>query len=469
MWDKIINMGLDVVLFPGRHFASHIGIAAKLRVDSHTSEDCVHVHSTTDGGADIKKASLILTGDLDIIQSLDMTVTELLDGLLDMGSASLCMAHGEHLLIMNVLGSKGQLGSATVISRDIRFIHNMAVYFETYSGELDLLFEILAQLNIGQLKVLGIDCDTRWNDRYLAVERFLRLRLGLERWYVHPRCRYSISNDSTAPEDALTDAFWLRLTGTERLLGQFQKWSSEFQTENTVVASFLPRAVHSLQSACVFIEGRVGVVPDAAAVQELKTGLLNGIDKYLAYPLKRVSAPLKAALLDPNESNVAAYGVEREVIDATWAALKEDVEVFTPALVQYFDNTVGGFRNELESISKKVQSGQIQHVNPLDFYQAKRSQDVTKGLEGALFSDTARALFTLQLSSAASERRIKAVKRILTSERNALDSMTVEDLFVIRDWLKDGPFTKAKFDELIEAIQEVCANDPEMMVKLISK
>jgi hypothetical protein len=357
-WDKIVNIGLDVLQFPGATYSTNVAIAAKLRVDSHSSDDCVLVNSTTDGAADIKKASLILSGDLNLLDSDEYTVEELLDELDTLGNAGLCMAHGEHLIVSSVLGSKGQLGSAKVVSRDLLFIHNLAVFFATYEKQLRLFSDIQKQSGDGiAIDVLGIHCDTRWNDRYLAVQRFIRLRKALTIWYLHDNCAYKVGDDLNAPNDAFLESFWDRLFGTERVLAVFFQWSTTFQTEKAIVASFLPRAVFELRKACFAVEEGVNVKGDVAAVRDLKTELLAGVEKYLAYPLQKVSNPLKAALMDPNEAKLSFYGVKAEVIEDTWKSLEAEVKIYTPGLADHFDKCAPKLRKELEELSAKVQAG----------------------------------------------------------------------------------------------------------------
>jgi hypothetical protein len=82
---------------------------------------------------------------------------------------------------------------------------------------------------------------------------------------------------------------------------------------------------------------------------------------------------------------------------------------------------------------------------------------------GQVFAETARALLTIQLSSASSERCFKALKRILTREGNNLGAVTAEDLFVLCDWLKDGEFTEAKFQELLCEVQALIVEDKEAL------
>jgi hypothetical protein len=114
----------------------------------------------------------------------------------------------------------------------------------------------------------------------------------------------------------------------------------------------------------------------------------------------------------------------------------------------------GALRSEMEQLSSEVQAGTRSRIDILAFWRAKAAAPLTESLLGPVFSETARAILTLQLSSGASERRFKAVKRILT-----MDSCATEDLFVVRDWLHDGKFTEWKFDQLLTAMKEIIAKD----------
>lgn len=38
----------------------------------------------------------------------------------------------------------------------------------------------------------------------------------------------------------------------------------------------------------------------------------------------------------------------------------------------------------------------------------------------------------------------------------------VQDAFVVRDWIDDGEFTRAKFDLLCKTINDICLEDQEL-------
>lgn len=449
-WSCISAFGLDAIVFPGSHYASHIAIAAKVRIDQHTNDNCVLVSPTPDGAADVQKAGFILAGNIDLLEAEKITVPALLEEIGD-GDAGRCFAHGEHLGVTAALGSKGQLGKAKAISNDLLFVHCVAVYFSTFPIEEGKFQRLQTEAQVAvPLKVLGVECETRWNDRELALKRFLQLRRFLEDWYLLHDCPFRV--DTEQFPDALTDAFWMRVAGAQRVLGEFARWSQLLQTEKEVAGSWLPRCVAELRSACVRTEGSIGVFADVEAVADLKSCLLEGIETYLAPHLQRVSAPLKASVLDPNEANLAAFGIEAAIIDATWKAVAEEVANYAPAHAATAQTLLPSLRALLEERSRAVQAGG-NRVDVLRFWRELKAVPVEESLLGAVFSETARAILTIQLSSASSERRVKALKRILTQERNQLGEITAEDLFVVRDWLKDGDFTPAKFDNLIENIQ----------------
>ena len=96
----------------------------------------------------------------------------------------------------------------------------------------------------------------------------------------------------------------------------------------------------------------------------------------------------------------------------------------------------------------------------LGFWANELKAPVAQSLDGAIFGAAARALLSTQVSSAASERRVKTAKQILTSERNAMG--LVQDAFVVRDWIDDGKFPLAKFDLLCKTINDICLEDQEL-------
>jgi hypothetical protein len=197
------------------------------------------------------------------------------------------------------------------------------------------------------------------------------------------------------------------LIGAERVLRVFSEWSHTLQSGGhggncEIGSGLLPHCVYELCKACVAIEGGVGVVGDLAAVCELKTQLLGQVDKYMGPQLLSPTAQLKAAAMDPNKANLACYGVPNDVIDEVWAAIVTETTTISPAHATIAPHLVGQLRKELEDSSKAVQQGG-HHVNVLAFWRAKVAQPPSESLLGAVFSETARGLLSLQLSSAASE------------------------------------------------------------------
>lgn len=456
-WD-LRSIILDVIDFPGKHFASSIAIAAQVRINRHTNDSTMLVNATTDGAANVKKASRILVGNMELLEAEEITVEELIVEIGEYGDAGLCFCHGEHLGVTDTLGTKTRPAKATTVARDLDFIHSLALYFKTYPEEESIFMRLQREDNVARpLKLLGIECETRWPDRYLAIQRANRVRKYLEWWYMESAV--SFSNDANVPPDALLPPFWKRNFATERVLEVFNDVSLMFQSEKSIVIDLYPRSIHLLRNACVFIEDGVGIDGDCGAVRELKTSLLAGVEKYLVPMMQMVSNPLKAAALSPNEANMGVYGVSDEVINDTWCSIAEEVGNYAPAHAQIAKALVGSLRAELDMISAQVQSGERERMDVLEFWRTKSQQPTDESLIGPVFASTARAILCSQISSAASERRVKAIRRIMTTERSNMDMLTIEDRLVIRDWITEEPFTKEKFDELVQKVAEISARE----------
>jgi hypothetical protein len=223
----------------------------------------------------------------------------------------------------------------------------------------------------------------RWNDRQLALERFLALRPYIEEWYLLPGCPFRV--DVETYSDALTEPFWKRVAGAQNVLSAFARWSSLLQTEGEITGSWLPRCVFELRAACVRVEGGVGVVADTDATAQLKSVLLEGIEEYLAPHLKRVSAPLKASVLDPNEANLGGYGIDGELINEVWNAVVEEVQNYAPIHANLAVNLVKNLRSRLEECSQNVQAGGARH-DVLKFWRSIKAEPVEESLLGPVLS-----------------------------------------------------------------------------------
>jgi hypothetical protein len=107
-------------------------------------------------------------------------------------------------------------------------------------------------------------------------------------------------------------------------------------------------------------------------------------------------------------------------------------------------------------MSKAVQANpSTPRHDVLAFWKNMAATNPDVDITGAIFAKTAHAILSSQLSSAASECRVKAARCIMTNESTNIHSVTAEDRLVIRDWLKEEAFTMQKFKELITEISAI--------------
>ena len=132
---------------------------------------------------------------------------------------------------------------------------------------------------------------------------------------------------------------------------------------------------------------------------------------------------------------------------------EEEVENYAPTHKNIAKMLISDLRLHMEKLSRAVQEGGQRH-DVLEFWRSMKEIPPEVSFLGPTFSETARAILTIQLSSASSERRVKALKHILTNERTHLGNVTAEDILVVRDWIKQETFTKDRFNFLIKRINE---------------
>lgn len=451
---NLVECVLDLVYTPNKKFSVNIATQVQACVNSHTTDECIHVASVTDKAADVKKASQMLTGD----------------------DAKWCFNHEIKKVIDDCFeGTTATPATALLAKKVTVLIRDVSAWVRTDKDENMLL---CAMQKVEKPVQLLVENDTRWEGKFRSVERFLRLRAALvemkpetgsQLWTMMAK---DFDPDVAFPgfareaSGAEQDAFWRLVTQIKDILGTFHKASMFVQGEEYPTLSSIPywcwRITNSLAA----------VTDDAIAIKELKTALKASFKKRTRYYMTTCNNALKAAALDPRFADLARLGVDDVTISEVWFSIKEeelqfsnidvtdnevqrnrwlksldgDIKNCQEALCElsanWFEN---GCRLEDTGVDFETRPGPI---NPLDFWRAATKEGTPapcgdcnwriSEYDSRFFSalkKAARVLLSIPAGSAPSERIFSGAGRVYTPGRSRLGEDQLERLVVLRNYL----------------------------------
>jgi hypothetical protein len=382
------------------------------------------------------------------------------DFLVNSGDIGRCFAHVIKLIMDRVFGKGASLGDAKMVSQDMHFVHDLAVLLANSKPLRELFGRIQEEFKFKRnLLVLGIECDTRWEERFLAVQRYLRLFPAIQKLY-HDCDTLRPLLDKMEPKDFLYPAQRQRLEGVERCLRVFHVVSKQVQSERDIVCDRLPYFMGVLKAACRITEDDRGIVGDCIGVREMKLVMLQWCEKYFQRFISTDCNPLRAAALSPCFAKLSVQGISDEVVTEVWCTLGR---IASEKLGKLGQTAMDEVRTVLEAESTRfLANGSLdnvlseQIVDPLAWWAKQAKSDLCFQITAPI----ARLVFSSVISTGAPERRFKRGRAIKTKLRNALSSLTLEALLVIRDWLATNDVNKSEiFMSLLHRIKKTAQVD----------
>lgn len=363
-----------------------------------------------------------------------------------------CFAHGLKGVIDAVCGKEPSVKQPelhdSVVSCDLRSVKTIA--------------KLLCENKWIRKQVLGDDDETlqlilenttRWEGRYVALERFLRLKAQLKKNEMLKQYYHDVSRRKDLADDVLESSFFKRLESHCKLLKVFHEVSVQSQYEKQCSIAWIPLWIRKIQKAC------------NSSVSTLGEKLKLAVDKRLVPKyLSAGSLALKAALLNPCVSaTIAKHIRDPQVLSDTWNAIVSEATGDTEAKEE------SDSQEEHRLILMATLPALQRSMNK--WYEAKRSE--TKDREDVLefsnedvfsfwkdcriahtaaFVPVACRYLGIPATSAPAERAFSSSGLMVTKLRNRISPDLLERLIVCRDWIQQSCYSVSDTIKRIEAV-----------------
>jgi hypothetical protein len=420
---KFVHHVLDLVPVYGNATGNLIGAAMKDRIATHLQAGQKLVAIVSDSGSNMVKAAEL--GD----HVLHPCFGHALKGVIDAVCGEKALAQSSHLHEKQV---SLDLVTVKVIANVLR---TTAWLRKELQGEDEAVLEMI------------IECVTRWEGKWAAIERLLKLKVQLKRCKVLKEYFQKVGVKKEVADDVLEESFFARLSSYKDLLDVFHEISVLSQSERKCSIAWIPSWIDSIRTACKSSNSNLATKLSLAVEERLLPVYMDG-----------PTPALKAALLNPLCSQAVASKMDEDVIENVW------VEIISEAIA--LDGTVDGEDHVkdvmnlnlalLPILRKKMQKtlddfeedkdlvdATDQHI--FDFWKSANIQILT-------FRAVARNYLAIPATSAPSERAFSSTTGVATKKRSTISDRLLEDLTVCRDWTSRDTFS---FSETARALKDV--------------
>lgn len=282
---------------------------------------------------------------------------------------------------------------------------------------------------------LIVENVTRWEGKYRAVERFITLEAALKKSKELKQYFSAKDQKKEIVQDAFTSAFFARLSSYKTILGIFHKVSKKSQADNVPTLPWVAHWIYKLADRC-----NNGTV--------LGEHLYKAVNERLVkYYLSGTTLVLKAALMNPFCFATVKEKAGEKHYQGIWDAVCEDAVMQKKDLAekQALKKILLGTRDLLEN-NMKAWADKNEKSTILEFWKSQ-GDELTKP-----FIVIASTYLGVPATTGASERSFSSTTGVVTKKRNRIGDKLLEDLIIIRDWIKNGCYD---FSQLVQALIEM--------------
>ena len=346
------------------------------------------------------------------------------------------------------------------ISPHLRKIRGAVLFINSSGARLQEWKAALRQSQVRPVKIPS-DVETRWNSTYVMLNKCLKYKDHLERFY-----------NTRFPQNAILPSDWALC---EKYMGFLQLLYTMTHCFSTV---YQPCSHSFLNNACLLVAN----FAEHRDLEDYNNYIPLMEEKWRKYYTRIPDIYIFASILDPRLKFTETYSF----IDIYWNALnlgtdvereqyKESITNKFDALYQAYQNKFGGTtRSERPAqsgsgkkakglfsmganLKSKFSSGSGSSRQPQSDmtelylyknfdYMSKMDDDEKAGLDilqwwkskenkQPILAAMARDLLGIQVSSVASERAFSASGRVLDDRRSRLNAKTLEMCVCYKDWL----------------------------------
>lgn len=371
-----------------------------------------------------------------------------------------CFAHALKGVVDAVCGKEATKKTANLYdeetAKDLNSVKVIAQFLDMTAW---MAKEVLGEKDEANSLTLILENVTRWEAKYLALQRFLRLKDKLKECKNLRKYFKDVDKRSDVADDILSKSFFKRLESHLELLKVFHEISVLSQYENQCSIAWIPSWIWKIQDACTSSGSSFG--------KKLKEAVeVRLVPKYLAAG----SIALKGALLNPFLIAKTDKKLKKEIVEATWKAIVEDAAAA---------NTIEDRNHEMPSDEQKERTAVLLATLPLllrymkSWLKEVEEKDNRDSVirDAMLFSfwrdcpanqptvapflPVASRYLGIPATSASSERAFSSTGNMVTKLRNRMSSDLLEDLLLCRDWILQPCYSFADTVNCVEEMTKV--------------
>lgn len=308
--------------------------------------------------------------------------------------------------------------------------------------------------------------DTRWNGRYRVVERALELKGELMDVFENlPKVAELRRNNP----DFLKKEYFLRMSDYLTFLELMNQMSELFQTQEYPTGCLVALCLHHLHNRLKVIAGNRG---DSPWVKDFKEKFSAALSQHMSDAiLNKRNNFLKAACLHPAVAKVLRAFVKDDVLQECFESILEDAVALKDgkfsaslreALQDYWKKTVDAsqlkYGDQVADIDLLdiMKTGKYGGVNHLEFWKQVAGKYDLEDDNDSLLTEENRDVLALLLPVAAMLLAIPAGESFdetvftssgetLTKKRNSLSVTTIEQVTVVRMFIRRFKWSLTKF------------------------
>ena len=409
-------MMLDLIPYQGPKFAEVVAGLLSQRQEHWTKDmEIVAAGGMADGESKIQKGGKIMYGDE------------------DMGR---CQNHA-----LKGVYEEGEKNSP-IFAQDLHAISSLATAVHNNGN---LLFEISTFQKTNELAELHflLYNETRWEGRKSLLQRTLDMEAELRSLHDHDL----VIQQRNALSDFLEESYFQRLRGYVPLLTEFDNVSKLYQSQAFPTGCFVPLCVQWLLNVTTDDPEN----PSSRSLRQLKAALHAAVALRMREPIFGTpNTFLKASFFHPGVAKIIISLVSDEVVDGCFASTMEDAKAlgvrkqFVQAALDIYRDEFIKVRSEMPARmpwSDLKKDGTFNGFNHLGFWKNVAQDREFHDGDFIHLRHLSAMLLAAPAGESIDEFCFSSSQRTLSTDRNSLSSPKVEQITIIRMFIRNFGFT----------------------------
>lgn len=409
---EMIHAALDLVPIDGSAVGSLLALVVNERVRAHGFDTMLLGAVVSDSGANVRKAKTLLVP----------------------GDGEPCFNH----LLKSMWGDVLERPTDPVAAKDFNAMSSLISCIRMTPSLRNLMRNLQEKEGDDALQFIAANI-TRWEGRYLSLERFLKLKDFLVETH-KKECFAQYLDFETFPEDFLCDEYFVRLNGYLKILKIAHEISVCAQGQTYPTSSSVCMWVNELLSETQPTK------TDGKSLKVFKQAVHNAVEERLGFFLSRPTNALKAGLLDPRFASFLEKLISPSLFDEAWQAIANDVLEIYDEAERELESQI--WNAQVASVQNSLRNSDLTSEDP-----PEKALKWWKSLGIArceVFKLAARLFLCIPAGSARSEQGFSQTSLDVTRLRTRMGDLTLEQLVVIQSFVKSN--TEIPFDEFFERL-----------------